>query len=279
MQAKQPKALPTYILAEYGGVLKERCCRIEVFDDEGPETRLESHKTHYGGELKGRYVKTVKPVDEVRHSLYAELAKVDKVAVPDSELLYRISITEATEIIKRVADVKKCTTLNVYSGGTDDDASEKKPTPKSKTTKAKAVAETEADEEEVPVPEKKPKATKAAAAPKDKTTTAAAPAPKSKSRKSVTTEPEPEETVEPTIIVKAITKSKTAKVVKATASKTAKPVSEDDDAELEKTIDYSPASKSKAKGAPNPKETKATTTRQIIQVSDDSDDDSDEEEA
>lgn len=134
---KTPKEKPGFLCLTYGGCMKLGFVRF-FHTDNTPEDEFEKYRTHYGSEVKGRYVKVVNPAD-VYSKLRTELTKQN--VTNSYGDIYESGVSSAVKVMKDVSGVKKSHTWGM--DGADDEAgpeaAEKdEPAPTTKTAKAVA---------------------------------------------------------------------------------------------------------------------------------------------
>jgi hypothetical protein len=141
-----------------GDFLKAGTCRVIVSTDE-PIDVLESMRSYYGGNIRGKVVKSNSSTEELFTKELEEELKSYKTDTPN---MYKVNSTEVVKALKKVFDVKTCKKLsfekesdsdndNGSDGDSDNLHEEVKET---KSTKKKAVVV------EAPVVETKSTSTK-----------------------------------------------------------------------------------------------------------------------
>ena len=126
-----------------GDFLKAGTCRVIVTTDE-PMTVLESMRSYYGGNIRGKVVKSNSSTEELFTKELEEELKSYKTDTPN---MYKVNSTEVVKASKEVFDVKTCKKLsfekesdsdndNGSDGDSDNLHEEVKET---KSTKKKAV--------------------------------------------------------------------------------------------------------------------------------------------
>lgn len=158
-KAKQPKAPTVYAFVLYNGFITRGCTFVTVSSTH-PETEVDgeivfdSYKQYYSDDVKGRYVKSVKSIDEIVEGLSEKLENV--VYTKDSIFLCRSNVTDVVKVLKEVTGAKQCSTMGVY--GTDEQETEEKSTTKKVLPKT-AKADEEVEDEESKTKKVAPKKT------------------------------------------------------------------------------------------------------------------------
>jgi len=147
-KAKQTKAPTVYAFVLYNGFITRGCTFVTVSSTH-PESEVDgeivfdSYKQYYSDDVKGRYVKSVKSIDEIVQELSEKLENV--VYTKDSIFLCRSNVTDVVKVLKEVTGAKQCSTMGVYA--TDEQETEEKATAKKVSPKT-AKADEEVEDEE-----------------------------------------------------------------------------------------------------------------------------------
>ena len=147
-KAKQVKAPTVYAFVLYGGVIKAGYTYVETSAqhpeaEQDGENLFDSYKKYFGNDLKGRYVKCQKPLEEITNGIADALSEHK---YEESENLYKYNASDVVKVFKEVTGAKQCSTMGVYE---TTEEPEVKPTPAKKVAAKKAVSNTE-DAEEAP---------------------------------------------------------------------------------------------------------------------------------
>ena len=148
-KAKQTKAPTVYAFVLYNGFITRGCTFVTVSSTH-PESEVDgeiifdSYKQYYSDDVKGRYVKSVKSIDEIVQELSEKLENV--VYTKDSIFLCRSNVTDVVKVLKEVTGAKQCSTMGVYA--TDDQETEEKATTAKKVSPKTAKADEEVEDEE-----------------------------------------------------------------------------------------------------------------------------------
>jgi hypothetical protein len=118
MSKKVQKEKPGYLCLVYGGCMKLGFVRYFPTENT-PEDEFDKYKQHYGGEIKGRYIKIVNPTDAYT-KVRAELAKLN--VTNSFGDIYETGIASAVKIMKEATGVKKASTWGMESNDDDNDA-------------------------------------------------------------------------------------------------------------------------------------------------------------
>jgi hypothetical protein len=137
------KSTNVYTYAMYGGIIKGGYVVVGYTDRCPEDDFFDSFKEKYGYDVKGRYVKCSKPLEEVKTGIVEALTEYK---YGDSESLYKYNVTDIVKVFKEITGAKKANTLGVY------DSTESKPKRTSKKSKETAsVAGSTDNESEVSV--------------------------------------------------------------------------------------------------------------------------------
>jgi len=142
----QQKEKPGFLCLVYGGCMKLGFVRYFATENT-PEEEFEKYKSHYGSDIKGRYIKVSNPSDAYT-KLQAELAKLN-VANTFGDI-YETGVTAAVKVMKEVTGVKKSSTWGM-DGEDDVDGEAAKTTDKADKSNE--------SEKAAPKPKPKPKTT------------------------------------------------------------------------------------------------------------------------
>lgn len=115
-KAKQVKVPTVYAFVLYGGVIKAGYTYVETSAqhpeaEQDGEILFDSYKKYFGNDLKGRYVKCQKPLEEITNSI-AEALSEHK--YEESENLYKYNASDVVKVFKEVTGAKQCSTMGVY---------------------------------------------------------------------------------------------------------------------------------------------------------------------
>jgi hypothetical protein len=115
-KAKQVKVPNVYAFVLYGGVIKAGYTYVETSAqhpeaEQDGEILFDSYKKYFGNDLKGRYVKCQKPLEEITNSI-AEALSEHK--YEESENLYKYNASDVVKVFKEVTGAKQCSTMGVY---------------------------------------------------------------------------------------------------------------------------------------------------------------------
>ena len=206
--AAKAKTPVVYAYVLYGGVMKGGYTYVDV-SEQHPEVDLFDNFKPYFGDIKGRYVKCQKPLDEIKEGIAEALA--EHKYSDDSEYLYKRNMEDVVKVLKSVTGAKQASTMGVYgTKDTEEAEQEVQPEPVKKTVVKKTAAKVEDVDEPTPVKKTAPKTTV-------------------KKTAKVVEEVQEEEEEEPE--VKPVTKKVVAKP-KTTSAKTKTVVEKDDDDEV-----------------------------------------------
>jgi hypothetical protein len=134
-----------------GDFLKAGTCRVIVSTDE-PMTVLESMRAYYGGNIRGKVVKSNSSTEELFTKELEEKLKSHKTDTPS---MYKENSTEIVKTLKEVFDVKTCKKLsfkkesdsdNDNDNESDSDREEVKETKSTITKKKQALSAVEVKE-------------------------------------------------------------------------------------------------------------------------------------
>jgi len=115
-KAKQVKVPTVYAFVLYGGVIKAGYTYVETSAqhpeaEQDGEILFDSYKKYFGNDLKGRYVKCQKPLEEITNNI-AEALSEHK--YEESENLYKYNSSDVVTVFKEVTGAKQCSTMGVY---------------------------------------------------------------------------------------------------------------------------------------------------------------------
>jgi hypothetical protein len=154
--ASKAKNPIVYALVLYNGVIKGGYTYVDV-TEQHPETGLlETIEEFFGdfGDVKGRYVKCLRPFDEVHKEIIESLAEYK---YGKRSKLYKCNMEDVVKVLKSVTGAKQASTIGVYGNkDTDADADAE---PKKTTKKTKQIVEEE-EVEVKPTPKKTTKSVK-----------------------------------------------------------------------------------------------------------------------
>ena len=146
------KGLPVvYAFALYGGVITKGYSYVKVSNDHPETIEFEKYKQYYGENVKGRFVKCVKSLDDVKQGVYEKLQEqliervekakksvddakkiaeekntnyVEKVTkkmsdsdfeyIGDYEFICNLNVTDVIKILKEVTEAKNVSTIGVF---------------------------------------------------------------------------------------------------------------------------------------------------------------------
>ena len=127
-----------------GDFLKAGTCRVIVSTDE-PMTVLESMRSYYGGNIRGKVVKSNSSTEELFTKELEEKLKSHKT---DTLNMYKVNSSDVVKVLKEVFDVKTCKKLSFEkdsdsdndNGSDGDGDSIHEEVKETKSTKTKVVA-------------------------------------------------------------------------------------------------------------------------------------------
>lgn len=150
-KTKQIKAPTVYAFVLYGGIIKGGYTYVET-SAQHPEVEqdgnilFDSYKKYFGHDLKGKYVKCQKPLEEITDSIIKSLSEHK---YGESDNIYRYNSTDVVKVLKEATGAKQAYSL----GGNDNSEDTEEKTVVKKVPK-KPVAKTEDTEEATPAPKK-----------------------------------------------------------------------------------------------------------------------------
>ena len=250
-KSKQVKAPTVYAFVLYNGFITRGCTYVKVTSAHPEADEFETYKQYYSDDVKGRYVKCQKSIDDIVEGLTEKLANVVFTEEEEKTFLCKSNVTDVVKVLKEVTGAKQCSTMGVFET-TEQETEEAKPAPKVVTkkvaTKKQEVVEEEEEEEEQeikPTVNKKP-AAKATVVAK----TATKPVAKKPAAKAVEEEEEeePEVEVKPKkVVAKSVAKPAT-KTTTATKPASKAKITTELDEDLEEEIVVQTKGKTPAKG-------------------------------
>jgi hypothetical protein len=268
-KGKQSKAPTIYAYVLYGGIIKAGHTYVDTSSqhpeaEQDGESLFDSYKKYFGNDLKGRYVKCQKSLDEISEGINEAL--VDS-KYEDSDYIYKKNVSDVVATLKEVTGAKQASTMGVYETAEAEEPKVEAKTPAAKKVVAKkAVTEEQEEGEEVKVvktakakvatkakpkqeeveEEQEEEEAKVVAKPATKKA-ASKPATKPASKKAVQVEEGEEETGEVEIQPKTVQKKITVKPKTPAKTPTKGKVTTELDEDLEEEIQVQTKAKTTAK--------------------------------
>jgi hypothetical protein len=156
--ASKTKTTIAYAYVLYTGVMKGGYTYVDV-TEQHPETELlETIEQFYGdiGDVKGRYVKCLRPLTEVHAEIIEALAEFK---YGKKSKLYKCNMEDVLKVLKSVTGVTKASTIGVYNNKKHDADADTEVVPKKNIKKTKQSVDEEEEIEAKPAAKKTSKKT------------------------------------------------------------------------------------------------------------------------